>query len=543
MMNNHNSRAVALLLCLLALTSLLLGQSAGERNKALTLDRGRFQQERRLALVVGVSEYPRYSGLSRLSYADDDANAVCKELERAGYTTLCLTNQEATRAAVMNAFRNLADIVEPNQGTMVFYFSGHGFAQGTANYLATFDAGANDIARSGLSLAEVQQAMVKTGARQRMLFVDACRNNPQAKSGTTPTFTQFAVAEGTRILFSTKFGRVSWERDELKQGVYTHFLLEGLRGGAARTAGIISFRDLADYVGQKVSAYTLRAGDVQVPFEAGEASGDFLVAGVPPGFVRPDDRLSTAAVVPSPVSVPEHRAGDLMEPLDLGKGVEMEFVYVPAGTFWMGCSAGDNACDGDESPRNPVTITKSFEIGKFEVTQEQWESVMGNNPSSFNGPQRPVERVSWMDVQEFLRKLNAKSDGYRYRLPNEAEWEYAARAGWSGQYYSELGRIGWYSDNSGRQTHAVGEKQPNKWELYDALGNVAEWCEDWYGGGHYREDTDEAPTGPSLGESRVVRGGSWGGSEWGLRLSGRAGHRPVDRVDFIGFRCVRQGQE
>lgn len=535
-------RFLACLLILLAtLTPAPPAQTSAERRIKPVVDRETFQRERRLALVVGVSDYPRYSGLGRLTYADDDANAVCKELERSGYTTVCITNQDATRASVMNVLRNMADMVEPNHGTMVFYFSGHGFAQGTTNYLATFDAGANDIARSGLSLDEVQQAMVNTGARQRMLFIDACRNNPESKSGATQTFTQFAAAEGTRILFSTKFGRVSWEREELKQGVFTHFVLEGLRGGAARTDGTISFRDLADYVGQRVSSYTLRAGDVQVPFEAGEASGDFLVAGMPPGFVRPDDRPSSAPVVPPPAPAKrEPRAGDPMEPLDLGRGVKMEFVYIPAGTFWMGCSPGDSECDGDESPRRRVEITKGFELGKYEVTQGEWEAVMGSNPSYSKGARKPVEQVSWLDAQEYLRKLNARNDGYRYRLPSEAEWEYAARAGAEGARHGAVDSIGWYDKNSGGGTKEVGGKTPNSWGLYDMLGNVWEWSEDWYGEGYYKEQANQDSKGPSSGQYRVVRGGSWNLFARSLRLSNRGRFAPSLRDDDQGFRCLRE---
>ena len=160
----------------------------------------------------------------------------------------------------------------------------------------------------------------------------------------------------------------------------------------------------------------------------------------------------------------------------------MEFVWVPPGEFRMGSKSSE--ADDDERPRMRVRISRGFFLGKYEVTQGQWEAVMGSNPSRFDGcgPDCPVENVSWDDVQEFIRRLNAREGGNRYRLPTEAEWEYAARAGTNGDHYGNLAAIAWHEDNSGNRTHPVGRKAPNEWGLYDMLGNVWEWVEDWYGG-------------------------------------------------------------
>ena len=213
-------------------------------------------------------------------------------------------------------------------------------------------------------------------------------------------------------------------------------------------------------------------------------------------------------------------------------GVQMEFVRIPAGEFEMGCSPGDGECDPDERPQRTVRITKGFEMGKYEVTQGQWEGVMGSNPSHFRGSNRPVERVTWADAQAFLRKLNERRDGYRYRLPTEAEWEYAARAGSKGKYYGELSQIGWFDGNADRQTHAVGEKGANGWGLHDMLGNVWEWCGDWKGS--YDSGATVDPGGPATGQYRVLRGGSWFSVARDLRVSVRIrlvpGNRDVFRV-------------
>jgi formylglycine-generating enzyme required for sulfatase activity/tetratricopeptide (TPR) repeat protein len=220
-----------------------------------------------------------------------------------------------------------------------------------------------------------------------------------------------------------------------------------------------------------------------------------------------------------------------------------EFVKIPPGEFDMGCSPSDTQCYEDEKPQHHVRISKGFEIGKYLVTQAMWESVMGSNPSTFKGADRPVERVSWNDVQEFLWRMNAKNDGYRYRLSTEAEWEYAARAGRMSARYGELDTIAWYDGNSGNDTHPVGQKQANAWGLYDMLGNVFEWVQDWYDENYYQQSLGTDPQGPSSGENHIVRGGSSGFNARDVRASVRFSGAPDNRILYIGFRCVREAAE
>jgi formylglycine-generating enzyme required for sulfatase activity len=156
----------------------------------------------------------------------------------------------------------------------------------------------------------------------------------------------------------------------------------------------------------------------------------------------------------------------------------MEFVTIQPGSFTMGCVAGDATCDEDENPAHQVRITRPFDIGKYEVTQAQWRAVMKTSPSYFKGGTLPVEQVSWDEVQQFVRRLNARKDGYVYRLPTEAEWEYAARAGAATVHAGPLDQVAWYADNSGGTTHPVGEKRPNAWGLHDMQGNVYEFVQD-----------------------------------------------------------------
>ena len=202
----------------------------------------------------------------------------------------------------------------------------------------------------------------------------------------------------------------------------------------------------------------------------------------------------------------------------------------------MGSSSGDS----DQQPVHSVTLS-SFNIGKYEVTQAQWKAVMGSNRSTFKGCDNcPVETVSWNDVQEFIRKLNAQT-GKNYRLPTEAEWEFAAKGGKQSRGYTysgsnDLGSVAWYSDNSGWKTHAVGSKQANELGIYDITGNVREWCSDWYG--NYNSYNETNPTGASSGQSRVLHGGSWGTIANGCRAADRSGYKPDYRGIADGFRLV-----
>lgn len=197
-------------------------------------------------------------------------------------------------------------------------------------------------------------------------------------------------------------------------------------------------------------------------------------------------------------------------------------VYIQGGTFTMGATSEQGSDVGDnEKPAHQVTLS-SFSIGKYEVTQEEWEAVMGSNPSEFKGAKHPVEQVSWEDCQTFIRKLNQLT-GRNFRLPTEAEWEYAARGGRSSRGYkyagttSYLDGYAWYTENSGNTTHPVGQKNANELGLYDMSGNVNEWCADWYGDNTSSAQTN--PQGPSSGSDRVFRGGSWYGTAEGCRVS------------------------
>lgn len=216
-----------------------------------------------------------------------------------------------------------------------------------------------------------------------------------------------------------------------------------------------------------------------------------------------------------------------------------QMVFVKGGSFRMGDTYGDGL--QLEKPAHPVTVS-DFYIGKYEVTQAQWKFIMDNNPSHFAGCDNcPVERVSWEDVQEFIKRLNELT-GKNYRLPTEAEWEYAAKGGDQSRGYRYAGRnninfVSWYSGNSGNKTNPVGQKEPNELGLYDMSGNVWEWVNDWFS--NYTDMPQTNPKGPEKGDFKVVRGGSWFGYIGGSRPSSRGNDDITNRRSYIGFRLAK----
>ena len=233
-------------------------------------------------------------------------------------------------------------------------------------------------------------------------------------------------------------------------------------------------------------------------------------------------------------------------------GVSLEMVKIKAGTFTMGSPEGELGRDSWEK-QHQVTLTKDYWLGKFEVTQAQYEAIMGNNPSTFKGSNRPVEEVSWENAKEFCNKLNERyagklPTGYRFDLPTEAQWEYACRAGTTTALSngtnltsekgtcSNLNEVGWYDKNHGSAGHkAVGQKRPNNWGLYDMHGNVFEWCRDWWAS-YIGDSTD--PTGPTSGSDRVIRGGSCVIYAMFCRSAFRTTSPPGDRNCGLGFRLA-----
>lgn len=218
----------------------------------------------------------------------------------------------------------------------------------------------------------------------------------------------------------------------------------------------------------------------------------------------------------------------------------MRFRLVPAGSFVMG--SGSEEAFENEMPAHTVLLTRPFYMGVFPVTQEQFEQVMGNNPAEPKNPALPVNMITFEQAEAFCAKMS-KEEGVTYRLPTEAEWEYAARAGTATDYYwgnKMDGRFAWYNGNSGGRMHPPGGKEPNRWGFHDMLGNILEWCSDWYSDDYYRHSTDRDPKGPLNGRYRVLRGGSSLYYPRFLRSASRFMIWLEKKADHIGFRCVRE---
>jgi formylglycine-generating enzyme required for sulfatase activity len=249
------------------------------------------------------------------------------------------------------------------------------------------------------------------------------------------------------------------------------------------------------------------------------------------------------------------------DPEILTTSIGLKLKRIPAGTFLMGASPEDKEADADERPQHRVTISRPFYLGIHEVTQSEYKQIMGQNPSRFqDSDQQPVEQVSWFDAVAFCNKLSEREgrkpsyqiegekvtilSGNGFRLPTEAEWEYACRAGSETKYpfgddSAELGKYAWFGEdfNTGK-THPVGQKQPNRWGLHDMLGNVWEWCQDGYDANSYKNAPPVDPPGPSGASHRVFRGGGWRGSPRGCRSADRVRSEPEDRSSCLGFRLA-----
>jgi formylglycine-generating enzyme required for sulfatase activity len=404
--------------------------------------------------------------------------------------------------------------------------------------------------------------------------------------------------EAYATLYATSVGARAYEYVGKRQGYFTWAIVEALKGGAADAEGRVTLSRLVKYVEEVVPkrvAVDYGAGKQPKPFARieGYRADELVVAvaakaapvvagpapvtvdpravemelwgaikesrdpadyedylkryptGVYEGVARAKIRTLRAAASPSatqPVTQPTSPpATSTAKPqmadkaIDLGGGVLLEMVLLPAGSFDMGSNNGYP----DEKPVHRVTITKPFYLGKYEVTQGQWKAVMGTNPSKFTGnDELPVEQVSWEECQEFIRRLNART-GLEFRLPTEAEWEYACQAGASGDYAGNLDQMGWYDKNSNNTTHSVGQKQPNAWGLYDMHGNVWEWCADWYGDTYYNGSPGTDPKGPSGGSVRVNRGGCWGSVASYCRSAYRFWGLLGSRSPILGFRLAR----
>lgn len=510
-----------------------------------------FQQNRKVAIVVGVEQYSSNLGFKPLYYAVDDAKLIAQTLQQQGYKVQLLTDSQATRDAILDRIEQVGKTLPEGDGTLIFYFSGHGLAENNTNYLASFGAVAGRLQSSALSLKEVEAEIRKTQAPRAVLFIDACRDPlPTGSKGANRGFI-YEKSEGMKVLFATKFGEKSYERDELKQGVFSHFLNRALRGQAAEADGLITFDSLTRYVQQGTADWTLEhLKTTQLPYTQDlKENFGVLVLGQTTPTAPPSSEPEPRPAAPTVVATPPTRPAS---PTNTRLPFEPVMVSIPAGSFMMGCVEGrddvDGGCEADEKPAHQVSLS-AFQIGKYEVTFDEWDACERAKAcphaedEGWGRGKRPVTNVSWNDItQNYIPWLNQQT-GTRYRLPTEAEWEYAARAGGESAYpwgnSINCDKANYYECKPGG-TVAVGSYPANVWGLHDTAGNVWEWVQDWYGADYYRSSPASAPEGPSSGTYRVLRGGSWFSTPSGVRSANRHGDTPDSRNYGIGFR-VAQG--
>ena len=606
---------------------------------------------KRLALLVGTSEYPECEKLSPLHGSLLDVDAMQRVLVANGEfaTEDVVVLKNASRQAIEDAIHNLFNGRDRQKDDLVlFYFSGHGIVD-EANKLflgtpSTRKEGNKIVKPTTVAATYLQEAMNDSKSQHQVLIFNCCFSGAFAQGMTvmddgSVNLKEHLGGKGRAILTSSSSTQFSFQPDG-EMSIYTRYLVEGIETGAADRDGDskISVDELHEYAALKVSqespnmtpafypveqggkiyiAKVAQAKDdprlvyrrelesrivdgkwslparrlldslrIRLELSAEDAEGiksdvlkpilakarkleeyeellkEMLEERNPPSTqelkdlrdyqkdhlrLRDEDVAdidhkcglkvfaSPVIVIPKEVDKPKKESNGLV--LDLPNGVKLELVDIPAGSFSMGSDDYDS-----EKPIHKVTLS-AFKIGKYPITQKQYQSVMGNNPSNFKGDNLPVESVSWDDAIAFCKKIS-EITGQKLSLPSESQWEYACRAGSTGKYcfgddVNQLEKYGWYDKNSGSKTHPVGEKLANSWGLHDMHGNIWEWCEDLWHGNYNGAPTDGSAwlTGGDQNR-RSLRGGSWYNLDFSCRSADRNRNNADGRHDDIGFRVV-----
>ncbi|MBP8130670.1 MAG: SUMF1/EgtB/PvdO family nonheme iron enzyme [Candidatus Hydrogenedentes bacterium] len=519
------------------------------------------------AVIIGAGGYED-QGLTPLPNAVNDAKGVYAALTGApdGFparNTVLMVDDAAeplhrpTRSNILAILGQWVSLAGPEDSLLV-YFAGHGLELGGKLALMPLDGRTADVENTCIPFAMFESKLESCAAKRSLVILDACHSGAgRSGSGMTPGMMADIEkhSEGRITLASCKQDEVSHEY-EAGHGAFTWFLLQGLGGGAdANGDGVVSALELSNYTFEETRRWAAGKALKQTPRLISDISGDIVLAKVtvvrPPEPARPPAVTQPAQSPQVTVTTGQPKPGDV-QTVDLGGGVTLELVWIPPGTFTMGSPESEAGRDNDET-QHQVTLSKGFWLGKYEVTQGQWERVMGSNPSTFEGdPRLPVETVSWEDCQEFLDKLNGRVSGGGFRLPTEAQWEYACRAGtatpfhfgqtisteqanYDGNYTYGNGREGVYRE----RTVVVGSFPSNAWGLHDMHGNIWEWCSDWYDSDFYAKSPARDPENTAKSGARVLRGGSWYSNPWYCRSAIRDRVNPSNRDSTWGFRVVR----
>ena len=530
-------------------------------------------KENRVALVMGNSAYKT----APLKNPTNDAKDMAAKLKGMGFTVVERNNLTAKQ--IGSTLREFRSKLTPGSVALVYY-AGHGLQIKGENYFPTVDAeiaGEEDVPNQSLAMKQIMDVLEDAKTRLNLVFLDACRNNPYSRSfrSTSDGLSKVVAPSGTLISFATRPGSVAADGTG-RNGLYTGALLEAMDSKGDQIEQVLKRVVTRVKAGSKNQQEPWMEGSIDGEFCFGNCSVTlaqtavsddralwdsvkdtrdvnelkaYLVqfpkgvfAGVASVRINTMEKGVTPQVNPSiqPVNRPS-----VFQPGTVFKDCDdcPEMLVIPAGTFLMGSKPDPFATiqpPPDEQPQRSVFVP-TFGMGKFEVTQEQWFSVMGTTPSFFKGRFLPVEQVSWNDAQEFVKKLNQKT-GKQYRLPSEAEWDYAARGGTQAAFsFSEnvIGQYAWFNRNSANKTNHVGEKLPNNFGLYDMYGNVSEFTQDCWNNNYSDAPKDASAWTVGNCSMRVLRGGSWLHPIQGLRSANRGWLSPEVRELHYGFRIVR----
>jgi formylglycine-generating enzyme required for sulfatase activity len=414
------------------------------------------------------------------------------------------------QAGMIDLVDRFIGTVQPGDFVLI-YFSGYGYQDSASglNYLLPVDFDARDgkvLNSKALSLRRIESLLEGRKAGTKMLLLDASRQAPGLPVGLSTV----APRTNSVVSFSAAENQVAPDPANGGVNLYTAALIHAMTAPGSTPANVATRASTEVNAGSeaKQSPFVLmRAPDEDTFFTP-------MPAAVPPSLVA-----SGAASTKGKAAA--RRPGEpKINPQD-----GLTYVWIPPGTFQMGCSAGDDGCLDDEKPAHEVTISKGFWLGQTEVTQEAFQKVVSKNPSRLKGAKLPVNFVAWGEARSYCVSVGM-------RLPTEAEWEYAARAGSPGSRYGEPDQIAWFARNAGNQTHDVAGKKANAWGLYDMLGNVWEWVFDWFA--PYAEGAVTDPRGPATGQFHVRRGGALGSLAGLVRVSVRGGNVGA----IIGIRCA-----
>jgi formylglycine-generating enzyme required for sulfatase activity len=512
---------------------------------------------KKFALLVGVTKY-QHPKLRPLKFCQNDVVELGKLLQADGYkvTVLCETagvNDSAkapTRKNIETHLRQVLEQAKAREDTILVGLAGHGiqFEDQKDSFFCPMDAKPfADETATMLSIGKLYDQLDRSFAGTKVILVDACRDDPTQNRGRSGINGDQAPRppRGVAVLFSCAAGEMAFEHEVYGHGVFFHHVLEGLRGKAKNPQGRVTFASLADHVANAVSEDVPRligGGAQQSPnMKADVIRQPVLLAkigpapqGKPPAEPKPPSKVEAGPVITN----------------DIG----MKLAYIAPGKFMMGSPLAE-AFRNDDEHQHEVEITKGFYMGVHEVTQEEYEKVMGNNPSEAKGGKLPVERISWDHALQFCKKLSdlpeEKGAGRVYDLPTEAQWEFACRAGAKTPFHFGATLSSQQANFNGdypygpapkgpnlEKTTAVGSYPRNAWGLFDMHGNVWEWCKDWYAKDYYQNGPAKDAPGPADGTVRVLRGGCWDASAGSCRAAHRYFLTPDDRGNGIGFRVV-----